>query len=49
MGWIQVVRYREPDADEEIFVDVAPQLRDTGVPWFSFGVRAAFFDAPSTT
>jgi hypothetical protein len=49
MGWIQVARYRESGADEEVIVDVAPQLRGSGVPWFSFGVRPAFFDAPSTT
>jgi hypothetical protein len=48
MGWIQVVRYREPDADEEVIVDVAPQLQGSGVPWMSFGVRPAYFDAPST-
>jgi hypothetical protein len=49
MGWIQVARYREPGAEEDVIVDVAPQLRGSGVPWFSFGVRPAFFDAPSTT
>jgi hypothetical protein len=48
MGWIQVVRYRDAETDE-VIVDVAPQLRGSGVPWFSFGVRPAFFDAPSTT
>ena len=49
MGWIQVVRYREPGEDEEIIVDVAPQLQGSGIPWMSFGVRPVYFDAPSTT
>jgi hypothetical protein len=49
MGWLQVARYREPGEDEEVFVDVAPQLQGGGVPWMSFGVRPAYFDAPSTT
>jgi hypothetical protein len=48
MGWIQVARYREPGEDEELFVDVAPQLKGSGIPWMSFGVRPAYFDAPST-
>jgi hypothetical protein len=48
MGWIQVVRYSEPAAEDELIVDVAPQLRGAGVPWMSFGVRPAYFDAPST-
>jgi hypothetical protein len=48
MGWIQVVRYREPGRDEEVIDDVAPQLRGSGVPWMAFGVRPAYFDAPST-
>src|SRR3954452_9550753 len=48
MGWVQVAWYREPRADEEVFVHVAPQLRVTGMPWFLFGVRPYFFDAPST-
>jgi hypothetical protein len=49
MGWVQLVRYREPDDGEEVIVDVAPQLQGSGVPWMSFGVRPAYFDAPSTT
>jgi hypothetical protein len=49
MGWIQVVRYRGAAAAEDVIVDVAPQLRGSGIPWFSFGPRPAFFDAPSTT
>jgi hypothetical protein len=48
MGWIQVARYREPGSAEEVFVDVAPQLQGSGMPWLSFGVRPAYFDAPST-
>jgi hypothetical protein len=48
MGWIQVARYREQGEDEELFVDVAPQLKGSGMPWMSFGVRPAYFDAPST-
>jgi hypothetical protein len=49
MGWIQVARYDEPDAEQEVFVDVAPQLQGKGIPWMSFGIRPAYFDAPSTT
>lgn len=48
MGWIQVVRHRP--AAPEILVDVAPQMHavDAGMPYFAFGVRPTFFDAPST-
>jgi hypothetical protein len=49
MGWLQVVRYRDDESGEELIVDVAPQLQGAGVPWMSFGVRPAYFDAPSTT
>lgn len=43
-GWVQVVWM-----NEEVILDRAPQLVDTGFPYVTFGVRPAFFDAPSTT
>jgi hypothetical protein len=50
MGWIQVVRYSVGDqADATVIVDVAPQLKDSGVPFIAFGVRPTTFDAPATT
>jgi hypothetical protein len=48
MGWIQVVELRAPEETQTI-LDVAPQMRGAGVPWFSWGPRPVFFDAPSTT
>jgi hypothetical protein len=47
MGWIQVVRYEVHDKNEQVIVfDVPPQINDTDVPYFAFGVRPAIFDAP---
>ena len=47
MGWVQVVRYRVHDKDEQVTVfDVPPQIKDTDVPYLSFGVRPNLFDAP---
>jgi hypothetical protein len=49
-GWVQVVWIRQSDTNEpRVIVDVAPQLRGLGVPYFSFGVEPTLFDAPSTT
>jgi len=51
MGWIQVTAQRWPPAErEELLVDVAPQMQavDARMPYFAFGVRPTFFDAPST-
>ena len=44
LGWVQVVW-----SNDEVIVDRAPQLLDTGYPYVTFGLRPAFFDAPSTT
>jgi hypothetical protein len=50
LGWIQVVRYRVGEAPEPtVVVDVAPQLKDTRVPYLSYGPRPALFDAPAFT
>ena len=50
MGWIQVVRYSVGEqTDTTVIVDVAPQLRDSGIPYIAFGVRPTTFDAPATT
>jgi hypothetical protein len=50
MAWIQIVRYRSEDDDmETVLVDTAPQLSDTGVPYYAWGTNPSFFDAPSTT
>lgn len=43
LGWVQVVWM-----NDEVIVDRAPQLLDTGFPYVTFGPRPAFFDAPST-
>ena len=51
MGWIQVTAQRWPPIErEELLVDVAPQMQAAGarMPYFAFGVRPTFFDAPST-
>jgi hypothetical protein len=51
MGWIQVVRHgADAAAQAEVLVDVAPQMHavDARMPYFAFGVRPTFFDAPST-
>jgi hypothetical protein len=50
LGWIQVVRYRVDDAVEPtVVIDVAPQLKDTRMPYLSYGPRPALFDAPAFT
>ncbi len=50
LGWIQVVRYRLHDTNEQVTVfDVAPQMTDTNVPYMSFGIRPTLFDAPGFT
>ena len=51
MGWIQLVRHRPRGASgPEVLVDVAPQMHavDAGMPYFAFGPRPVFFDAPGT-
>jgi hypothetical protein len=50
MSWIQVVRYWVGAQQEPtVIVDVAPQLREARMPYFSFGIRPRFFDAPAIT
>jgi hypothetical protein len=50
MGWLQLVRYRVAErGDETVIVDVAPQLRESKMPFLSFGLRPTMFDAPATT
>lgn len=50
MGWIQVVRYSSRERPIPTrHIDVAPQLKDSGVPYIAFGVRPTTFDAPVTT
>ena len=47
MGWVQIVRYQLHDTNEQVTVfDVAPQIKDTDVPYMSFGIRPTLFDAP---
>jgi len=46
MGWVQIVRYQVHDKNELVIVfDVAPQISETDVPYFSFGIRPTLFDA----
>jgi hypothetical protein len=47
LGWIQIVRHRRAN-EESSFVDMPPQLAQAGIPWSYWGIRPAFFDAPST-
>lgn len=59
MAWIQIVRpgpvtdaYRDllPQlTGTGAYTDLAPQLLSINMPFYSFGHRPAFFDAPSTT
>ena len=44
LGWVQVVWM-----NDDIIVDRPPQLADVDYPYVVFGLRPAFFDAPSTT
>lgn len=47
MGWIQVIRYGGGEAGEQIVqVDRALQHWDADTPYYSFGIRPEFFDAP---
>ena len=47
MGWIQIVRYQLHDTNEQVTVfDVAPQIKDSDVPYVSYGIRPTLFDAP---
>ena len=48
MGWIQVLRYGGGDlGDERAEVDLPPQHQDANTPYCFWGIRPAFFDAPS--
>ncbi len=50
LGWVQAVRYRVNGGDEvAVIPDVAPQLRDSEMPYLSFGIRPVLFDAPAFT
>ena len=51
MGWIQVIRYAGDGVgeDEVVEVDHPPQLSDAGTPYYCWGTRPSFFDAPSMT
>lgn len=50
MGWIQLVRYWVGGQDDAtVIVDVAPQLRESKMPFLSFGLRPTMFDAPAFT
>ncbi|HZR40004.1 MAG TPA: hypothetical protein VFB12_07815 [Ktedonobacteraceae bacterium] len=46
LGWIQLVEFG--GTEEEVIVDVAPQLMGTGFPYTYWGHAPTFFDAPST-
>jgi len=49
-GWIQVVHYwAGASTPERSLLDVAPQLRGFGIPFFSWGVEPRCFDAPLDT
>lgn len=47
MAWIQIIRCRIADGEEQIEVDKPPQLRDANMPHCSWGPNPSFFDAPS--
>jgi hypothetical protein len=48
LGWIQVVRYWiGNEKNPTVVVDVAPQMRDSRMPYLSFGLRPVLFDAPA--
>lgn len=50
MSWIQVVRYLVGAQQQPtVIVDVAPQMRDAGMPYLSFGIQPTLFDAPAIT
>ena len=47
MGWIQLIHYGTGESKDEIIdVDHAPQLSDAGMPYYCWGIRPSFFDAP---
>ncbi len=46
MGWIQIVRFS--GTEDDVVIDVAPQLGETGFPYVTWGLAPAFFDAPCT-
>lgn len=46
MAWVQVVRY-EAGGGETALVDKAPQLAEADLPYYAYGIRPEFFDAPS--
>jgi hypothetical protein len=49
-GWIQIVRYWIGGNDEPtVIMDVAPQLREARMPYFSFGIQPVLFDAPCSS
>jgi hypothetical protein len=45
MGWVQVVEYTA-DGESALIFDVPPQLSDSDVPYFAWGVEPTVFDAP---
>jgi hypothetical protein len=48
LSWIQVARYWvAAEEDPTVVIDVPPQMRETGVPYLSFGIRPTLFDAPA--
>lgn len=46
MGWIQFIRYTI-DNKEFVIVDRAPKYNDVDFPFFTWGVKPTFFDAPA--
>lgn len=46
MGWIQLVQFS--GTEQDVIVDVAPALGDTGFPYLTWGLAPTFFDAPCT-
>jgi hypothetical protein len=50
LGWIQIVRYWiGDDAEPTVVVDVAPQMKESRMPYLSFGIQPVLFDAPTFT
>jgi hypothetical protein len=51
LGWIQVVRYWVGEQREPTVVapDVAPQMKESAMPYLSFGIAPVLFDAPAFT
>jgi len=46
LGWIQIVQFS--GTENNVIVDVAPQLIETGFPYVTWGLAPTFFDAPAT-